>query len=201
MAMADISDINISVLGDSFALGVGDSSMKGWAGLLMQQTQKNLGNIHYYNLAVVNETSIACCARIKELVPRAPKGQDNRLILSFGLADTEIVEGKPRVSNQDSVEALKILVGKTRSHFKMLMIGLPPVYDPQRNSRVKRLNALYRELCQKSRVPFVDIYSTLAEDVQYKRELVKSGKVLPAQTGYEKIFDLIWNDRAWWFNP
>lgn len=196
-----MADLNITVLGDGFVLGVGDSSLRGWAGLLMNETQKNLGEIFYYNLGIANETSIACCSRIKELVPRAPKGQDNRLILSFGLADTELVEGKPRVSNQDSAEALKMLIGKTRTHFKMLMIGMPPVYDPQRNGRIKRLNAMYREQCLKARVPYIDLFATLADDVQYKRELAKSGKVYPAQTGYEKVFDLIWNDRAWWFNP
>jgi hypothetical protein len=59
---------------------------------------------------------------------------------------------------------------------------------------------MYKELCQKARVPFIDLYSSLIEDVQYKRELAHTGRVFPGKEGHRIIADLIWNDRAWWFN-
>lgn len=195
-----MTELNFCVLGDGFASGVGDPSMQGWSNRLMMATVKELGMVRFYNLGVEGETSPMVAARVNELVPRFPKGQDNRLILAFGLHDTELADGKPRVANQESLEALKQLILKTRPHFKMIMIGIPPVYEPQQNNRIKRLNGLYRELCQKARVPYIDIFSSLAEDVQYKRELAKGDKVFPADIGYQKVFELIWNDRAWWFN-
>ncbi|MDX1342825.1 MAG: GDSL-type esterase/lipase family protein [Reinekea sp.] len=195
-----MTELNFCVLGDGFASGVGDPSMQGWSNRLMMATVKELGMVRYYNLGVEGETSPMVAARVNELAPRFPKGQDNRLILAFGLHDTELADGKPRVANQESLEALKQLILKTRPHFKMIMIGIPPVYEPQQNNRIKRLNGLYRELCQKARVPYIDIFSSLAEDVQYKRELAKGDKVFPADIGYQKVFELIWNDRAWWFN-
>ncbi|WP_196160055.1 GDSL-type esterase/lipase family protein [Reinekea sp. G2M2-21] len=195
-----MTELNFCVLGDGFASGVGDPSMQGWSNRLMMATVKELGMVRFYNLGVEGETSPMVAARVNELAPRFPKGQDNRLILAFGLHDTELVDGKPRVANQESLEALKQLILKTRPHFKMIMIGIPPVYEPQQNTRIKRLNGLHRELCQKARVPYIDIFSSLAEDVQYKRELAKGDKVFPADIGYQKVFELIWNDRAWWFN-
>ncbi|MDX1475937.1 MAG: GDSL-type esterase/lipase family protein [Reinekea sp.] len=195
-----MTELNFCVLGDGFASGVGDPSMQGWSNRLMMATVKELGMVRYYNLGVEGETSPMVAARVNELAPRFPKGQDNRLILAFGLHDTELADGKPRVANQESLEALKQLILKTRPHFKMIMIGIPPIYEPQQNNRIKRLNGLYRELCQKARVPYIDIFSSLAEDVQYKRELAKGDKVFPADIGYQKVFELIWNDRAWWFN-
>ncbi len=195
-----MTELNFCVLGDGFASGVGDPSMQGWSNRLMMATVKELGMVRFYNLGVEGETSPMVAARVNELAPRFPKGQDNRLILAFGLHDTELADGKPRVANQESLEALKQLILKTRPHFKMIMIGIPPVYEPQQNNRIKRLNGLYRELCQKARVPYIDIFSSLAEDVQYKRELAKGDKVFPADIGYQKVFELIWNDRAWWFN-
>jgi lysophospholipase L1-like esterase len=196
-----MTELNMCVLGDGFAMGLGDPKMQGWAGLLVQETVKELGEINYFNLGIPNDTSQGCASRIRELVPRAPKGQDNRLIICFGLADTETVDGKPKLSNQESIEALKTLIVKTRPHFKMLMIGIPPSYEPQRNNRIKRLNGLFRDFCQKARVPYIDLFSVLSDDVQYKRQLSKGDRIYPSQQGYQKVFDLIWNDRAWWFNP
>jgi len=195
-----MSDLNLCILGDGFVKGVGDPELDGWAGRLVKEANIEHGPINYYNLGVPGESSGEVAKRVRELVPRLPKGADNRLILSFGVMDTEVEEGKPKATNQESVEALKTLIGQTRSHFKMLMIGLPPVYDPQRNTRIKRLNGLYRDLCAKGRVPYIDIFAALAEDVQFKRELVKGNKIYPGQLGYQKVFDLIWNDRQWWFN-
>ncbi len=195
-----MTEINISVLGDSFVTGMGDPNMEGWFGPLKSATIKQLGPINFFNLGIPNQTSLEVCSRVRELVPRFPKGQDNRLILAFGLHDTETIDGKPAVANQESTEALKQLIIKTKPHFKLLMIGLPPVYEPQRNLRIKRLNGIYRDLCQKAHVPFVDIYPALAEDVQFKRELAKGDKVFPSISGYMKIFDLISNDRSWWFS-
>jgi lysophospholipase L1-like esterase len=198
--LTEQTELNICLLGDGFVKGIGDPNMRGWAGQLVLQTANELGPLTFYNLGIPGDTSEMVAGRLRELVPRLPKGNDNRLIICFGLSDTEQVDGKVRVSNQESVEALKQLILKTRSHCKLLMIGLPPVYDPQRNNRIRRLNSLYRELCQKAHVPFVDIYPALSEDVQYKRDLAKSDKVYPSELGYQKIFDLIWNDRSWWFN-
>lgn len=193
-------EINLSVLGDGFAKGIGDPTLQGWADRLVARTVQELGTLNYYNLGIGGETSVAVVARIRELVPRKVTGQDNRLIFSFGLNDTEEQDGKPRLTNQESTEALKQLIIKTRNHFKLLMVGLPPVYEPQRNARIKRLNSLQRELCQKAHVPFIDIYSSLSDDVQYKRSLRGTDRIYPDAQGYEKVFELIWNDRSWWFN-
>lgn len=199
--MDDVTELNICLLGDGFAKGCNDPERLGWAERLMALTQESQGDLSFFNLGIPHQRSDEVAARVSELVPRMPKGADNRLILCLGLEDTQLVGGKPVRSTQESVESLKSIIVKTRPHFKMVMVGLPPVYDPQRNMRIKRLNSYYRELCLKARVPYVDIFTALSEDVQYKRELVSTDKVLPSAKGYTKVADLIWNDRAWWFNP
>jgi acyl-CoA thioesterase-1 len=193
-------DLNICALGDGFVKGLGESEQVGWAGRLVRAAQAEHGPINFYNLGVPGETCPSVAKRVRELVPRLPKGADNRLIVCCGLIDTFQEAGVPGVASQESVEALQTLLLQTRSHFKMLVIGLPPVYDPQRNNRVKRLNGLVRELCVKIRVPFIDLFSSLNDDVQYKRELVQGDRVHPSSPGYEKVFELIRNDRSWWFS-
>lgn len=192
--------IHLSVLGDGFVCGQGVAPLQGWASQLMIQTVSDLGPVNVYNLGIPGELSTQVVARLRELAPRRLKGEDNRLVFSFGLQDTAEHEGRPMLSNQASTDALKQLIVKTRPHFKLLMIGMPPVYDPQRNSWVKRLNSLQHDLCQKAHVPFIDLFSALADDVQYKRSLLATDRVHPDSRGHQKIFDLIWNDRSWWFN-
>lgn len=192
--------IHLSVLGDGFVCGQGVAPLQGWASQLMIQTFSDLGPVNVYNLGIPGELSTQVVARLRELAPRRLKGEDNRLVFSFGLQDTAEHEGRPMLSNQASIDALKHLIVKTRPHFKLLMIGMPPVYDPQRNGWVKRLNSLQHDLCQKAHVPFIDLFSALADDVQYKRSLLATDRVHPDSRGHQKIFDLIWNDRSWWFN-
>ena len=195
-----MTDINICVLGDGFVKGIGDSEMLGWADLLVRNSNKLHGPISYYNLGIPGQTSEQIATRVKELVPRIVKGEDNRLILCFGIEDTDVLDGKPRLSNQESIDALRKIILQTKNHCKLLMVGITPVYDPQRNNRIRRLNSLQKELCVKARVPFVDLFTSLSEDVQYKRELAKGDKYYPGEFGNQKIYDLVWNDRAWWFN-
>lgn len=195
-----MTDLNICVIGDAFVSGAGDKELLGWAGRLLQSANAEQGPINYFNLGVPGDTSLQTLKRLKEILPRFPVGHDNRLIIALGLTDTEMTEGKVRLGNQESVAALSQLLAKARSRCKLLMVSLPPVYEPQRNTRIKRLNALFQELCSKARVPFIDIYSALADDIQYRRELASLDRVLPGQAGYKKIADLIWNDRSWWFN-
>lgn len=195
-----MTDINICVLGDDLVMNGVDGQDVGWIGRLAESANLAQGPITFYYLGVRGQTSEQVAERLEELTVRLPKGADNRLILGFGLADTLMVDQKPQLSSQASAEALKKIVLATRSHYKMFMVGLAPVYDPQRNSRLKRLNGVYRDMCSKARIPFVDVFATLADDVQYKRELVQGDKVNPGSKGHQKIFDLVANDRAWWFS-
>jgi lysophospholipase L1-like esterase len=194
------AELNICVLGDGFVTGVGDRDMRGWAGRLMLHTVQTLGPINFYNLGVPGENSVEIAARIGELSSRLPAGADNRLILSFGVDDTFMLDGKTMCSNQESVEALKQMLIQAKPHYKMLMVGPVPVYEPQRNNRIKRLDSLFHDLCVKARVPYIRLFPALTDDIDYRRDLVKNGKTYPSAIGYQKIFDLILNDRSWWFN-
>lgn len=195
-----MSELNVCVLGDGIVKGVGDTEMLGWAGRLLKRTATDHGPINYYNLGIPGQSSVDVAERLSELEVRLPQGADNRLILSFGLNDTELLNGQPRQSNQHSLEALKNIILQTRTRYKMLMVGPVPVYEPQRNARLKRLNALFHDLCLKARVPYIDLFSALIDDIDYRRDLARHGKIYPSDSGYEKIYDLIWNDRSWWFN-
>lgn len=194
-----MTELNVCVLGDELVKGVPGYANDCWAATLVRQASEEHGEMNYYNLGIPGETSVQIGQRIRELVPRMAKGQDNRLILNLGMNDTE-QNAERQVSANESVDALKTLIVKTKNHMKICVVGLTPVYEPQRNLKVKRLNGMFKELCLKARVPYIDLFGSLVEDVQYKRDLARSGRVFPGKEGHRIIADLIWNDRAWWFN-
>jgi acyl-CoA thioesterase-1 len=193
-------DLNICALGDGFVKGLGEPDQLGWAGRLVHGAQSEHGPINYYNLGIPGETTLSVAQRIAELSVRMPKGADNRLIVCCGLMDTFQAAGQPGVSSLESVEALQSLLLQSRAHYKVLVIGLPPVYEPQRNARVKRLNVLMHDLCVKIRVPYIDLFASLNENVQYKRELLQGDRLHPSSYGHNRVFELVRNDRLWWFS-
>ncbi len=194
-----MTDLNICVMGDGLVKGVGDPTGRGWAGLLAEEVMKGHGPVNYYNLGVPGQSSADVFQRLGELVPRLPLGDDNRLILSFGLIDALGTATAEPLSAKESLTHLREILAKVHSHYKLLMVGPPPVYDPAMNARVKRINLVFKEFCLKARVPYIDIYSPLMDDVQYRRDLVQGDRVHPSGRGHAKIFDLISNDRSWWF--
>lgn len=194
-----MTDLNLCVLGDGLAKGYGDPRYNGWAGYLMEQVARGHGPLTFYNLGIPGESSADVLKRLGELEPRLPQGADNRLILAFGLVDALGYRDQPPLALKDSVTNLKHVLLQVRTHYKLLMVGPPVVFDPVRNGRLKRLNGAFHDLCLKARVPYIDVFTSLADDVQYRRELAQGDRVHPGEKGHVKLFDLVSNDRSWWF--
>jgi lysophospholipase L1-like esterase len=199
MSMQLLTDLNICVLGDGIAMGIGDPEKQGWAGLLIDSVRAGHGPLNYYNLGIVGQNSESVFGRLNELEPRMPVGADNRLILAFGLMDAVGVGVREPLPAKTSWQNLTSLLKEVHGHYKPLLVGPPAVYDPTQNARLKRINGGFRELCTRARVPYVDLFTSLIDDVQYRRELIQGDRLHPGSFGHRKIFDLVSNDRSWWF--
>lgn len=194
-----MTDLNLCVLGDGLAKGYGDPKRKGWAGYLADQVAEGHGPLTYYNLGIPGESSAGVLKRVGELDPRLTLGADNRLLLAFGLVDVIGYRDTQPLALKESLANLQALLLKTQGRYKMLMVGPPAVFDPVQNGRVKRLNSAFHDLSLKVRVPYIDLFSSLVEDVQYRRELSQGDRIHPGEKGHVKIFELLSNDRSWWF--
>jgi lysophospholipase L1-like esterase len=199
MSKQVLTDLNICVLGDGIAMGIGDPQNQGWPGLLMDSVRVGHGPLNYYNLGIVGQNSEAVLGRLNELEPRMPLGADNRLILAFGLMDAVGIGDEEPLPAKTSWQNLTSALKDVHGHYKPLLVGPPAVYDPGQNGRLKRINGGFRELCTRARVPYVDLFTSLIDDVQYRRELIQGDRLHPGSYGHRKIFDLVSNDRSWWF--
>ena len=79
------------------------------------------------------------------------------------------------------------------------MVGPPPIMDDQRNQLLKDLNEAFRLKTKKLEIPFVDIFSDLENDAQYRKEVVDHDGAHPRSRGYTKIADIILGSNEWWF--
>ena len=195
-----VRDIRICFVGDSFVNGTGDECALGWAGRLCRLATNDATSMTYYNLGVRRDTSRDILQRVEsEVLPRLPATVDSRVVLSFGANDTAQEYGEIRVPEQESIANLDKMVALLKSKYQVLMVGPPPIMDDQRNQLLKDLNEAFRLKTKKLEIPFVDIFSDLENDAQYRKEVVDHDGAHPRSRGYTKIADIILGSNEWWF--
>jgi len=195
-----MEDIRISYIGDSFINGVGDSYMLGWAGRLSLMSRSEKREITHYNLGVRRDTSSDILRRWEsEADARSPKSSINCAIFSFGVNDTEIEDGKPRVSLVNSMTNIREILGLARVNYNVLMIGPPPIDDPKQNERIKSYDNAYITICNMFHIPYLSLFDRLIEDEVWMREIRSYDGTHPRDEGYELIARHIYEWEAWWF--
>ncbi len=192
------SPLSLFFIGDDLVAGAGDPTHQGFVYALTRQAKNTHPDLNLYQLGVYGETSLKLAERIEaELNARLTSDEDNRIVLATGLQDCAAT---PKISINESVEALKTILKVIKPRAKILVIGPPCAYDPPINMKTKKFSAMMQELCQKSHTPFVSLYESTERDPQYKRDLTYKERVYPGRLGYEKIFNIVSNDRQWWFS-
>ena len=88
-------DIRICFIGDSLVNGTGDEAALGWAGRLCAMANASDIPVTYYNLGIRRDTSKDILLRWEsECTLRLPDSCDGRIVLSCGVNDTVIENGK-----------------------------------------------------------------------------------------------------------
>ncbi|AJQ94284.1 GDSL-type esterase/lipase family protein [Gynuella sunshinyii] len=167
---------------------------------LTQHIQKSQPNCIVYNQGIKHETTSQLRQRfadeaIRRWVPEA----DNRIVFCYGLNDCSTDPENPGILLRETMENTQHLLHACKGKFRIFMLGVPCVYDPAYNARVKKLNQWLGELCNKTRTPYISLFDATDRDPIYKRELVQTDRICPGSRGIDKLLDLLRNDRLWWF--
>ena len=191
-------DLRICFLGDSFVAGIGDPRCLGWAGRLATATHAAGQPLTAYNLGVRGQTSTEILGRWQaECTPRLPAGADARIVVSFGVNDTTLVDGRPRVVPGESAANLtKLLAQAAERDLPVLMIGPPPIDDDEQNMRTATLDEQFANICAAVNVPYVGIHQPLRHNAIWRREVRDGDGAHPSAAGYEALAALIMP--RWW---
>ena len=192
-------DIRICFVGDSFVNGTGDEAALGWAGRLCASASSSNIRVSYYNLGIRRDTSQDILLRWEnECALRLPDSCDGRVVISCGVNDTAIENGKVRVRFVDSCANVRSILRRAEQ-YTALMVGPPPVLDDKQNERIKELSLAFAREAQALRVPYIDLFAALCSDNAYKREVSMNDGSHPRSEGYSKIAYIVGSSPSWWF--
>ncbi len=192
-------DIRVCFIGDSLVNGTGDEAALGWAGRLCAMASASDISVTYYNLGIRRNTSKDILLRWEsECALRLSDFCDGRIVLSCGVNDTVIENGKVRVDSAESCANVRaILCGAKR--YTVLMVGPPPVIDDEQNERIESLSLAFARETKALGVPYIDLFSALCSDDAYKREVAGNDGAHPRGEGYYKMARIIGASPNWWF--
>ncbi len=191
-------DIRICFIGDSFVNGTGDETALGWAGRLCAAANRQ-SQVTCYNLGIRRDTSHDILKRwAHECVPRLPPYCDGRIVMSFGVNDTLMENGRLRVSTQSSLTNIKQLLHDTRK-YEVIAVGPPPVADDGHNVRIWSFSGAFALEAKAARIPYIDLFTPLSAHEAYKQEVQSNDGAHPKSTGYALMTQLIGSSPEWWF--
>ena len=193
-------DVRICFVGDSFVNGTGDPNFLGWTGRLCAAALCDELELTHYNLGIRRDTSADIARRWQqETVARFPEYSDNRIVFSFGVNDTTLIDGQQRVALADSVANARVMLTNAQRTYPVLMIGLLPIDDDAQNARSQRLDAAYAALCAEIGVPFLSVFDAMAANDLWRREVRANDGAHPLAGGYTVLAELVSQWDAWWF--
>lgn len=194
------SDIRICFLGDSLVNGTGDDSALGWAGRLCARARRRGFPITYYNLGVRRETSCEILSRWKdECMRRLPPSCDGRIVISCGVNDTTMEDGRTRVAPELTLAAVRQLCNEAAA-LPLLMVGPPPVGDDSQNARIATLSTQLERQARDLGRPYIDIFRALMADDRYSQSVREQDGAHPSSRGYELIAEIVSASPLWWFH-
>lgn len=187
-------------VGDSFVQGTGDEHALGWVGRLYAAAAARGWAVTGYNLGVRGETSADIRRRWEaECRPRLPESCDARVVFSFGVNDTTLDGGRPRLTHDETMENARAILEKARARYSTLLVGPPPTADDGQNALVARLSAALAELAGQLDGPFIELYEPLSTDERYRGEIADGDGAHPSAAGYARIAAVVEASPKWWF--
>ena len=122
--MDNARDLRVLALGDSFVAGVGDPDCRGWFGRLVSAAGRRGIATTAYNLGVRRNTTTDVLARWeREVAVRRAPGCDERLVLSFGVNESNVETGVLRVHPDRSIANLaRLLAGAAEAGLRTFVV-------------------------------------------------------------------------------
>ncbi len=195
-----MEDIRICYIGDSFVNGVGDPYFLGWSGRLSAMNQNRNQKITHYNLGIRGDTSADILARWeREAEARLPKFSINCAVFSFGLNDTIIEKKRVKVSLVNSMKNIRLILGRAKAKYNVVMIGPPAIDNDKHNARIKTYDEAYATVCNMLGVNYLSIFNKLVDDKEWREEVSLNNHSHPTEKGYDMLAKYIYSWNGWWF--
>jgi len=189
--------LRICFLGDSITAGTGDDTYLGWPGRLCAAERARGHDLTNYNLGIRADTSSMIAKRWRaECEVRLPAEFPAALVFAFGINDTAEEPAGLRVNPEESARVARAILGEAAKWKPTLMIGPTPIDESKmpirvgpvprdiRNARIATASRILEGIAAEVGVPYLDLYSSLAEDAEFRKSLAAGDGVHPTADGY-----------------
>ncbi|MEU7607730.1 GDSL-type esterase/lipase family protein [Micromonospora sp. NPDC049204] len=185
-------DLRVCFFGDSFTTGVGDPSGVGWVGHVAAAARAQGHDLTVYNMGVRRDTSLDVAQRwLPEARVRLKDGQAFGVVFAFGTNDVDMQLDQVRVPPGRSLALLAAMLDDAHAaRWHTLVVGPPPVLDPQASKRAADLAAAMARVCTTRSVPFVDV-TELSADPVWCQEIAAGDAYHPFAAGYTRLAALV----------
>ena len=183
-------DLRVCFFGDSYVAGIGDSTALGWTGRVTAAALARGLPLTSYNLGVRRDTSILVGRRIaSEGAPRLRPATDPRVILSFGVNDTDLEDAAPRATTAQTLAAFQSMQDALVA--PLLLVGPPAVTDEAHNERLHALDVELEAAAERAHVPYVTTFTSTSENEIWREEVRRGDHFHPDAGGYAALAGLV----------
>lgn len=189
--------LRICFVGDSITTGTGDDTYLGWPGRLCAAERARGHDLTHYNLGIRGDTTPMIAKRWRaECEARLPAEFPAALVFAFGINDTAEEPSGLRVNPEDSARLARTVLGEAARWKPTLMIGPTPVDEAKmptrfgpvsrdmKNARIATASRILEGVAAEVGVPYLDLYSPLAEDAEFRKSMLAGDGVHPTADGY-----------------
>ena len=196
--------MKVCFFGDSFTNGTGDNDCLGWVGRVCALERNKGADLTYYNLGIRRNTSADILSRWhQEVLARIDEGDDGRMVFSFGTNDcAKGDDGRARLPQNERLKNARAILVAAPKVFPTLFVGpLPIVGDETANKRIADLSRQIGVFAKTHGVPYLDVYTELADSEAWQAECKAGDGVHPGAAGYQLIANKVTAWDAWqaWF--
>ena len=113
--------------------------------------------------------------------------------MSFGVNDTTVQDGLPRVAAATSAANLRALLGELAANgVPVLVVGPPPIADRAQTERIAALDSEFAAVCRALDVWFFSVVADLDADPVWREEVAADDGAHPRAEGYQRLAELVW---------
>lgn len=181
----DSKRYNICIVGDEFVHAYGDELQLGFIGRILKRVAKDI-NVITYNAGRFGADSTTISQHLEDdLHGRLVDGNEhevqNRLIVMMPNRDINSM-----TTSRSRLNLANILDKTNFPHLKAMVIG-PTPSSLDDNARISELSNACKDVCMRRNIPYVDLYTSLAENKQWIQSMLASDARYPDQVGYGLI--------------
>lgn len=192
---------NYIIIGDSITYGIGDYETNGWASLLknklLNDDDTKICNNYVHQIGFPGATSKNILEKMENIIKAFYSDEaKNKIIIAIGVNDTQIYEGKPKISIDEYKNNIKEIISIINKYnCEAIFLGLtrievvnePFLWKPNKyydNQNISIYNTELEIICRDNNIKYISM-----KDVLNDNDFIDG--LHPNHNGHKKIFERI----------